>query len=139
MRNEQITNKNLREFDGAQRYRAAALRVMHSSRVEARTVAASSGWGTDVAGSDRRSVRAYLDGKRSVRQLWWSVFSWGYLKLFRGATLERAMYAFHRMHHGLTILNLQFAVDVAETAAVIQHDGILAAARHAAMSGSVKR
>ena len=43
------------------------------------------------------------------------------------ATLERALYSLHRMHSTLTLSKLGFAYLVAQTAADIEQNGVLAA------------
>lgn len=134
MRNHKITNTTLRDLDWAQHDRAAMLRSLHSGRPVRAAGAASSGWGTDVADGDRRSVRAFLDGKGDARTAWWNLFSWAYSKLVPGADLERAMYAFHRMHHALTLARLEFSASVNETAGHIERDGVLSAVRRSALN-----
>lgn len=134
MRNDKITNTTLRDLDWAQHDRVAMLRSLRSSRRVHAAAAAPSGWGTDVAGGDRRCVRAFLDGKGDARTAWWNLFSWAYLELVSGADLERAMYAFHRMHHALTLARLEFNAAVIETAGHIERDGVFSTARQSALN-----
>jgi hypothetical protein len=115
------------DWDWAQRDRAALLRSLHAGPAPRVPAAASSGWGTDVAGSDPRSVHAYLAGKGDLRTTWWNCFSTVYMAVVPAATLERAMFAFHRFHHSLTLARLGFAHSVAQTAADIEQNGVLAA------------
>lgn len=132
MRNQKITNSNLRQLDWAQQARARALRTMQAGMATAPVPAASSGWGTDVARTDCRSVHAYLAGKGDGRTTWWKFFSWAYCKVVKGADLERAMFAFHRFHHTLTLGRLEFAAAVVATASDIECDRVLVAIRRAA-------
>jgi hypothetical protein len=129
MRNDKITNTSLHDLDWAQQDRARALQAMHSDALVRQAPAASSRCGTDVAGDDRRSVRAQLSGKGDARTTWWNVFSWAYMKMVPGADLERAMYAFHSMHHTITLARLGFSAAVLETAGDIERRGVIAAAR----------
>lgn len=115
--------------------RQAALRVMHGSKVRPAS-AVSSGWGTDVAGSDKRSVHAWLNGKGDLRAAWWNLYSKVYLALVSGADLERAMYTFHRMHHTVTLGWLSYVLAVDKTTSDIKERGILAAVRAAAADGA---
>lgn len=137
MFNTKSTNANITQHDWAQRDRAIFLRSLHAGPVP-RSPAASSGWGTDVAGNDPRSVRAYLAGKGDARTTWWNLFSKVYMTFVRGATLEHAMYAFHSFHHSLTLARLGFAASVAQTAADIEQKGVLAAA-HSSVVREMKR
>lgn len=130
MFNRNSNNADINQHDWAQRNRAAMLRSLHAGRAPRPPAAASSGWGTDVTGSDRRSVRAFLAGKGDARTAWWNLFSKVYVNVVRGATLEHAMFAFHRLHHSFTLARLVFAHSVAQTAADIEQKGVLAAAHN---------
>jgi hypothetical protein len=123
MFNKKSTNADIALFDWAKRDRATLLRSLHARRVP-RPAAASSGWGGDVAGNDPRSVHAYLRGKGDLRMAWWNLFSSVYLMIVPGASLERAMYTFHALHHTLTLARLNFATSVGETASDIERDGL---------------
>jgi hypothetical protein len=81
--------------------KSATLHALHRSKL--RPAAAFSGWGTDVAGSDRRSVHASLHRKGDLRVTWWNLYSRLYTAVVPGADLERSMYSFHRMHHAITL------------------------------------
>lgn len=120
--------------DWAAHDRQVALRALH--RVEVRRAAVvSSGWGTDVANGDRRSVHAWLRGKGDLRGTWWNLYSRVYLFLVPGADLERAMYSFHRMHHAITLGWLGYLVSVRAMTRDIQERGVLEAVKTAATSG----
>lgn len=118
------TNADITKHDWAQRDRVALLRVLHAVPMPLTSVAASSGFGTDIAHNDPRSVHAYLAGKGDLRTAWWNLYSAVYMATVPGATLERAMYTFHRIHHRLTLSGLRVAHSLAQTAAVIQRKGI---------------
>ena len=128
MFNRKSINADITQHDWAQRDRANFLRTLHAERAPRVPAAASSGWGTDVTGNDPRSVRAYLAGKGDGRTAWWNLFSKLYMTLVRGSTLEHAMYAYHRLHHSVTLAKFGFAQSVAQTAVDIEQKGLLAAA-----------
>jgi len=128
MFNRTSTNADITKHDWARRDRAALLRSLHAKPAP-RAATATSGWGTDVAGKDPRSVHAYLNGKGDLRATWWNLYSAFYTALVPGATLERAMYSFHRLHHALTLSRLRFAHAVATTAADIEQNGVMSAAQ----------
>lgn len=131
MRIKKFGNTEISGMDWAAADRQAALRSMH--RVKLRPApAVSGGWGTDVAGRDKRSVHASLNGKGDMRTAWWNVFSRVYVAVVPGADLERAMYAFHRMHHAVTLGWLSYLVSVNETTVEMKQRGLLAALRTAA-------
>lgn len=136
MRIKNFGNTEIAGMDWAAADRQAALRSMH--RVKMRLApAVSSGWGTDVAGRDKRSVHASLQGKGDMRAAWWNVFSRVYVAVVPGADLERVMFAFHRMHHAVTLGWLSYLVSVSETTVEMKQRGLLAAVRTAAAgSGS---
>lgn len=130
MFNKKSTNADIAQFDWAQRDRATLLRSLHFGLAPQAPATASSGWGTDVSGKDPRSVRAFLNGQGDLRVTWWNLFSSIYVAVVPGATLERAMYSFHLMHHALTLFRLGFAHSVSQTAADIEQNGVVAAAHH---------
>lgn len=135
MRIKNIGNTDIAGMDWAAADRQIALRSMH--RVKLRPVpTVSSGWGTDVAGRDKRSVHAWLKGKGDMRAAWWNLFSRVYKALVPGADLERAMYAFHSMHHAVTLGWLSYQLSVSDTAAQLKQRGLLAALRTAAAGPS---
>jgi hypothetical protein len=69
MRIKNFGNTSVAGVDFAASGRQAALLAM--PRVEVRPVATgTSGWGTDVAGSDSRSVHTWRDGKGDLRATW---------------------------------------------------------------------
>jgi hypothetical protein len=135
MRINKLSNTEIFRMDWAATDRQAALRSMHRAKLPPVT-GASSGWGTDVAGRDKRSVRASLNGKGDLRAVWWNVYSRVYLAVVPSADLERAMYSFHRMHHTLTLGWLSYLVSVRQTTVDIKKRGVLSAVRTAA-SGNV--
>ena len=129
MFNSKSTNAHITQHDWAQVNRAALLRSLHAGREPQVPVAASSGWGSNVSGNDPRSVRAYLTGKVDLRANWWRVYSTVYIAAVPGATLERAMYAFHRLHHALSLSKIAFVHSVADTADDVEQKGVLTAIR----------
>jgi len=118
--------------------RQAALRAMHRRKVRP-ALAVSSGWGTDVAGTDKRSVHAWLNGKGDLRAAWWNLYSKVYLAVVPGADLERAMFSFHRMHQAVTLGWLSYVLAVDKTTADIKERGMMAAVRAAAADGAHAR
>jgi hypothetical protein len=64
MRIKNFDNTEIAVMDWAAADRQAALRSMHRGKLRP-TPAVSSGWGTDVAGRDKRSVHASLHDKDS--------------------------------------------------------------------------
>jgi hypothetical protein len=67
MFNRKSTNTDILKHDWARRDRATLLHSLHAGRSPRTPAASSSGWSTDVAGTDRSSVRAYLCGKGDLR------------------------------------------------------------------------
>lgn len=131
-----FTNADIITTDWAKADRSAILRQLQRGRPRPRPTAACSGWGTDVTGGDPRSVRASVAGAGDFRNAWWNCFCAMYMAVIPDATLERAMYAFHRMHHSITLARMAFQVSVTATAADVERNGIVAAARHAAVRQS---
>jgi hypothetical protein len=130
MRIKKFGTTSVSGVDFAATDRQAALRAMHRAKVRP-AAAVSSGWGTDVAGGDKRSVRASLSGKGDLRATWWNVYSRVYMALVPGADVERAMYSFHRFHHAVTLARYGFASAVAQTAGDIKQEGIVSATQRA--------
>jgi hypothetical protein len=97
----QVENTMLVGADWAEPDRKNALRALHRSKL--RRAAVFSGWGTDVAGSDRRSVHASLQGKGDLRTAWRNLYSRLFMAVVPGADLERSMYSFHCTHHTITL------------------------------------
>lgn len=131
MRIKNFGNTEIAAMDWAAADRQAALPSMHRMKLRP-APAVSSGWGTDVAGRDKRSVHASLNGKGDLRTAWWNLFSRMYMAVVSGADVERAMYAFHRMHHTITLGWLSYLVSVSETTVELKQRGLLAAVRTAA-------
>jgi len=129
MFNSKSINAHITQHDWAQVNRAALLRSLHAGREPQVPVAASSGWGSNVSGNDPRSVRACLASKGDLRAKWWRVYSALYMAAVPGATLERAMYAFHRLHHALSLSKIAFVHSVVDTPDDVEQKGVLAAIR----------
>lgn len=129
---KQFTNTDIAKIDWAKADRARMLRPLNGIRSQRLSPPAPSVWGVDVACSDRRSVRASLSGAGGFRAVWWNVFSAAYMAIVADATLERAMFAFHRFHHSATLSRLRFARSVTITANDIRNNGIVAATCQAA-------
>lgn len=135
MRIKNFGNSAVAGVDFASSDRQAALRAMH--RVKVRPAAAvTSGWGTDVARSDKRSVHAWLNGKGDLRAIWWNLYSRVYVALVPGADLERVMYSFHRVHHAVTLGLLSYIASVTKTTGDIKQQGLAAAVRAAVADGA---
>lgn len=129
MSNRKFTNGDVMQHGWAQCHRAGLLRTLHAGHMP-RIPAVSRGWGTDVTGNDPRSVRVYLAAEGDLRNTWWSLYSAVYMTVGPVASLERAIYSFHHLHHALTLSKLAFAYSAATTAADIEQKGILAAVRN---------
>lgn len=80
----------------------------------------------DWAKEDRRSVRAYLNGKDDGRVLWWKINRWIHQHLSPNASLEKIMFCFHSRQHNLTLLKLEYRAYVQEVAKAIQYEGAAA-------------
>ena len=132
MFNRKSTNADIHQHDWARRDRATLLHSLHAVRLPRTPAGSFSGWGTDVAGTDPRSVHAYLSGKGDMRTTWWSMYCAAYMTVVPRATLERAMFSFHRLHHAFTLARLGIAHSVAQTAADIQQQGMLVAVSNSA-------
>jgi hypothetical protein len=130
MQLNKFDNANIIGMDFATRERQSALAVLHRVRLRPAT-ASSSIWGIDVAGSDRRSVHAWLKGKGDLRTSWWNLYSRVYLVMVPDADLECAMYSFHRMHHTITLSSLGYILGVRMMRRDIQRRGVLVAVKTA--------
>ena len=126
MRFINFCNTEIFGIDWAVTERQVALQAMHRLKLRPAAVT-SSGWGTDVTGEDKRSVRASLNRKCDMRTVWWKLYSRVYLAAVSGADLEHAMYAFHHMHHTLTLGWLSYVLSVRHTTVDIKRRGLLAA------------
>lgn len=138
MFNRTSTNADIANHDWAQGDRASLLRSLHASPAPPTPAATTSGFGTNVACSDPRSVRAYLVGGGDLRTTWWNFYSAVYMATVPGATLERAMFSFHQTHHRLTLGRLRFAHSLMLTAADVKREGIFNAA-HKSILRETKR
>ena len=94
---------------------------------------------TDWAKEDRRSVKAYLNGKSDGRVLWWNINRWVHQHFRSKASLEKIMFCFHSRHQILTLLNLEYRADVQEVAKKIQSEGVVAGIRFAISSACKTR
>jgi len=70
-----------------------------------------------VAGKDKRSVHASLNGKGDLRVAWWNLYSRIYMAVVPSANGERAMYSFHRINRAITLGWLSYLVAVADRVA----------------------
>lgn len=132
MKKTNFGNSEIFAMDWAAADRRAMLRALNSGpRPRAAAVGYSSGCGIDVAGTDKRSVKAMLMGKGDLRSTWWNIFSRVYIALVRGATVEHAMHAFHKMHHAVTLFHMTYAHSVRLTAGDIKSRGLLVALQNA--------
>lgn len=92
----------------------------------------------DWAKEDRRSVKAYLNGKDDGRVLWWKINRWIHQHLSPNASLEKIMFCFHSRQHNLTLLKLEYRAYVQEVAKAIQYEGAAAGIQLAISSVSKK-
>jgi hypothetical protein len=74
--------------------------------------------------------RTDLAGKGDLRTTRWSPYSAVYMTVVPVASLERAIYSFHHLHHALTLSKFNLSCLAAATAADIEQKGILAAVRN---------
>lgn len=130
MKNQNYTG-NLIGVNVSKHDRAAFLRKLPKSkkprhRAIAPGVMASRIWGQDVSGSDSRSVKAQLTGRGDLRPFWWHLNCAIHRLLCHDASLEQAMYDFHRRHHALTLGWLEFVHDFAEAVRVTRLGGLQA-------------
>lgn len=80
---------------------------------------------------DRRSVKAYLDGRGDGRSLWWNINRLAH-QLFRPmVSLEKIMFCFHSRHHALTLFSMEYWADVKKVRKVIHSHGFMAGIRAA--------
>ena len=77
----------------------------------------------DVSNSDRRSVKAYLDGRWSWRVRWWNFNRSVHQLIQPNASLEKIMFSFHKRHHALTIGWIELHLEVRETYRLLDHNG----------------
>lgn len=131
MKNLDMFKGNLIGTDVSKLDRAAFLKKLPKpkkprDREVAPGVMASQVWGRDVSGSDSRSVKAQLAGRGDLRVFWWNLNSFLHRLFSRGASLESAMYSFHRRHHAMTLTRIQFVRDVAEAHEVTRTRGLQA-------------
>ena len=89
---------------------------------------------TDWVKEDRRSVKAYLNGKGDGRVLWWNINRWVHQHFWSKASLEKIMFCFHSRHHTLTLLSLEYRAYVQEVAKAIQSEGVVVGIRSAISS-----
>lgn len=111
----QLNNDSIWSTDFSAESRRKAIARIPAMRVRTPRVAGAETvgrgvWMTDVSGMDSRSVKHWLRGGFSARILWWKVAS-AVLMRWHGGSMEHSMYDFHRMHHGVTILLIEFASD----------------------------
>jgi hypothetical protein len=110
MRIKNFGNTSVAGVDFAASGRQAALLAM--PRVEVRPVAAvTSGWNTDVAGSDSRSVHAWRDGKGDLRATWQNLDSRLYCHRCLGSRAGNVLFL---SHHALMLSWLSYVVSVSK-------------------------
>ena len=80
--------------------------------------------GRDVSKADPRSVKAYLDGRRSWRVTWWNVNRRLYELAQPSAVLEEIMYSFHKRHHSITIAWIEHWQEIAESYHLLDRHGV---------------
>lgn len=123
---KEFANKSIKEIDWAKSSRTDLLRKLHKEKVMRPKSNMSNGWGSDVAGNDKRSVHAYLAGKGDLRTVWWNLYSGVYQIVVAGSNLEDAMYSFHRFHHTLTLFKLNYLIEARTTVEDLRHHGVIA-------------
>ncbi|SFB41249.1 hypothetical protein SAMN04515620_17211 [Collimonas sp. OK607] len=121
MKNIEITNQNLFHIDWAAADRQKFLQSIPVGRVQknkqiAPGIMCKGVLMQDVSGNDGRSVKAMLRGRGDLRACWWNVFNVAAIVLNPCGTLESRMYAFHRMHHFVTVTRLEFLNNLGEIA-----------------------
>lgn len=127
-------NREVAATDWAAANRRQAIRRVgrlkrHKDKELAPNVFASSVWLQDLAGGDRRSVKAQLAGRGDYRAAWWNLNVFLH-KLFRpAASLESIMYAFHRRHGEITIWLVEELQAYCEFYNALQNEGFSAGAR----------
>lgn len=130
MNDEHITNTTIFTIDWAMHDRAACLRSIPYSSEDCAGRYESGRrtndiWSTDVSATDKRSVKAYLAGRGDYRTQWWH-FNLALHRLLQPqASLEQAMYAFHKRHHFLTIASLSLIRDYHDVFQAIRKHGVL--------------
>lgn len=130
MKKLNFNNAQIAAIDWAAQDRQGALRSMHRVKVGP-VAAATSGWGDDVSGDDRRSVHAWLNGKGDARAAWWNLYSRAYIAFVPSSDLERAMYSFHRQHHAVTLAVTGFGMALEAMTRDILRRGVIAAVKKA--------
>lgn len=113
MKKIEITNENLFQIDWAAADRQKFLRSIPAERVQknkriAPGIMCKGVLMQDVSGNDSRSVKAMLRGTGDLRVIWWKAFNVAAFVLNPRGTLESRMYAFHSMHHFVTLTRLEF-------------------------------
>lgn len=127
-----LTNDEIIKHDWAAVDRQLFLRANRAQllRKSPRPKATSSICGSDVSGSDGRSVKAYLNGRGDLRTAWWLMFARVYGLALPQRGLEHAMYAFHTFHHRLTLAAAEFVSARNNVERDIQSGGLLAALKN---------
>ena len=80
--------------------------------------------GRDVSKADPRSVKAYLDGRRSWRITWWDMNRRLHELARPSASLEKIMYSFHKRHHSITIAWIELRQEIAESYHFLDRHGV---------------
>ena len=80
--------------------------------------------GCDVSKADPRSVKAYLDGRRSWRITWWDMNRRLHELARPSASLEKIMYSFHKRHHSITIAWIELRQEIAESYHFLDRHGV---------------
>lgn len=136
---KEFGNKSIKKIDWAKISRADLSRELQREKVEFPKSSMSSGSGSDVAGSDKRSVHAYLAGKGDLRTVWWNLYSSVYQLVVVGSNLEDAMYSFHRFHHTLTLFKLNYLIEVKTTTEDLKRHGVIATVYKRAIAPAERR
>jgi hypothetical protein len=129
-----LTNTNLMRTDFAAADRQKFLQLppcrVRSKRTDlAPGLPARGIWMTDVSAMDRRSVKAQLAGRAGWRVTWWAWNCRLHALLRPQASLEQTMYAFHKLHHTLTLGWLQYQQEYRAIVLATRYHGPLAGLR----------
>lgn len=111
MKNNNFGNTQITCINWAASERQCALRAMHRAKVRP-AAAVTSGWGTEVVGCDRQSVRAWLNGKGDARTAWWKLYSRVYMAVVPRADREQSTYAFGGQHHAATLVRMSYRIAI---------------------------
>jgi hypothetical protein len=132
--NHTDNSKTIIGTDWAARERQGALRLMNRARCTLQRKLRAAGEPTSPAAIRVRCMRPCTARATCARPSG-NLYSRVYLAVVPGATVERAMYSFHRTHHAVTLEWLGYQMSVRTMSPDIQQRGVLAAVKTAAADG----